>query len=78
MSCPADPPGPQTPPVTGDERIDAALAGLADLEDASAGERLQRLAKAHEVLAEVLENSRGPEPHKQPLGPGAAHPGPRP
>ncbi|GAA2178787.1 hypothetical protein GCM10009785_02820 [Brooklawnia cerclae] len=50
--------GRTTPPVTGDERIDSAIAALGDLDDLPAGARLERLTEAHEALVEVLETSR--------------------
>lgn len=48
----------QQPPVTGNRVVDAALADLTGLEQASVGEQLERLSAAHEVLVQVLETSR--------------------
>ncbi|WP_341727873.1 hypothetical protein [Brooklawnia sp.] len=46
------------PPLTGNRIIDAVLADLAEADQLSVSDQLQRLSAAHEVLAGVLESSR--------------------
>lgn len=54
------PPAPtlDSPPVTGNRLIDAALADLAGAAPRPAAEELIRLGAAHDVLVQVLETSR--------------------
>ncbi len=46
----------EQPPVTGREDIDAALRDVADLSDVPAGEHVERLTRAHEVVSNALAN----------------------
>ncbi|CAI9408105.1 hypothetical protein [Aestuariimicrobium sp. T2.26MG-19.2B] len=46
-------------PQTGNRLIDAALAEFGSLDDHPPAEHHDRLAQVHEVLASVLEQSRG-------------------
>lgn len=62
MTAPEEPhlaaAGQGEPPLTGDRSIDSALAELAGREELSVAEQLEQLSAAHEVLVQVLENSR--------------------
>ncbi len=50
-------------PRTGHPTVDEALAGVGDLSELSAAERLEKLAAAQEALVRVLDESRsGVEP----------------
>lgn len=61
---------PDTPPVTGDALIDAALGELKGSESLPVDEQLIRLSAAHELLTRVLHGSPGagqaPVPGVQP------------
>ena len=50
---------PAEPPVTGNRLIDAALAEFGSLDDHPPAEHHDQLAQVHEVLASVLDRSRG-------------------
>lgn len=50
----------QQPPTTGNPQVDAALAGLADLDQAPLAEQHDALAQAQDALAAVLD-ARGAE-----------------
>ena len=45
----------QVPPVTGDDRIDSALADLADLDELALSDQHARLRAVQEMLADALE-----------------------
>lgn len=49
----------QAPPVTGNRLIDAALAEFGSLDDHPAADHHDQLSQVHDVLASVLEQSRG-------------------
>lgn len=44
-------------PQTGDARVDAALAGLTDLAGTPLAEHPERLAEAHRVLQQILNQA---------------------
>ena len=46
---------PISPPQTGNDAVDDALLGLADLESAPLAEHHDRLARAHKELQEALD-----------------------
>lgn len=50
---------PEAAPVTGNRAIDAALAEFGTLTDHPPAEHHDRLARVHDVLASVLDQSRG-------------------
>ena len=50
------------PPQTGDQRVDDALRGVADLDEATVDEHAERLADAHAALQEVLRQPSEPQP----------------
>jgi hypothetical protein len=58
-----------TVPETGDRRVDAALRGVADLDEAPVDEHAERLSTAHSALQEVLRTPVDPA-----AGPGAPTP----
>jgi hypothetical protein len=51
---------PRPPPQTGQATVDAALAGLAVLDDIPVQEHPARLAQAHETLRALLRSEPGP------------------
>jgi hypothetical protein len=60
VKAPKDPPQPlfvSDPPHTGDAAIDAALAGLAGLDQAEVADHPARLQRAHETLRAALERA---------------------
>ncbi len=48
------------PPTTGDPSIDQACAQVADLSEVPLGEHVERLAQAHEQIAEQLRGAAQP------------------
>ena len=52
-------PRPEDAPVTGHPEVDAALAGLADLESAPLAEHHDRLTRAHTALHDALHEADG-------------------
>ncbi len=48
---------PGAPPQTGDEAIDEALLGLADLSGAPLADQHERLTAAHETLQSALDRT---------------------
>jgi hypothetical protein len=58
-------PAPGRAPETGDARVDEALRGVDDLDDAPVDEHAERLSAAHSALQEVL---------RTPVDPGAGVP----
>ncbi|SER25684.1 hypothetical protein [Microlunatus flavus] len=49
-------------PETGDARVDAALGGVAGLDDVDVDEHAERLGAAHAALQEVLRQPADPQP----------------
>jgi hypothetical protein len=52
-------PRPEDAPVTGHPEVDAALAGLADLDSAPLAEHHDRLTRAHAALHDTLHGADG-------------------